>query len=467
MNEKPDTHLDVVFVHGLGSSSDKAWVNDATNFNWPEAMDQQPHLAAIAVDYSAPIRNAMDAGAVKASWQDSGLGLLNYLANRGIGKRPVVFVAHSLGGIVVKHALRAASESGNAIYKNTRGVFFLATPHAGASIANIAGKLGQLVPNVGNLVAKAAGAAGGVAVLAWGVSWLAGRQLETSQITNQLRELEPALLDLNRWYRTARHIETHAYYETELTYAVQVVDPASADPGATGCSVLSATGKNHITICKPANNQDEIFVTVKRIVESIRSRVRSGRSYPVMREGIRERLIDSDFPQYADMDNFEDVPTSVRRKVELELREGFRKIFKESPPDVATQRLLGESTFNVDRFALSLWLEEVAGEQLEGLILYIRKAAAKVEVARGEDDQQPASLIPLFRAARTLDHFLCERPYDMYQKVLAEALKIVNREHDRDASVDGDNKTREVLTRLLTLAEGFAKAKANALALAE
>ncbi|KAF2967343.1 hypothetical protein GQX73_g6206 [Xylaria multiplex] len=56
-------------------------------------------------------------------------------------KRPLLFVAHSLGGIIVKVALRNSRGSKHqpqylSIYESTRGIIFLGTPHGGSHTAN-------------------------------------------------------------------------------------------------------------------------------------------------------------------------------------------------------------------------------------------------------------------------------------------------------------------------------------------
>lgn len=55
---------------------------------------------------------------------------------RSNDSRPVIFIAHSLGGIVVKEMLRRASRAGpdrfRKIYESTSGIMFFGTPHGGA-----------------------------------------------------------------------------------------------------------------------------------------------------------------------------------------------------------------------------------------------------------------------------------------------------------------------------------------------
>jgi len=83
--------------------------------------------------------------------RDSGHGMalpdrarqvLDLMAQRGLGRRPLFFVGHSLGGLVVKQILRSSSDAGAAtpkggVFANTRAVLFLATPHQGLTLASL------------------------------------------------------------------------------------------------------------------------------------------------------------------------------------------------------------------------------------------------------------------------------------------------------------------------------------------
>ena len=87
--------------------------------------------------------------------------LLNELvrARRHLSKmRPIIFVCHSLGGLVVKQALIRSSEYYHnqephhamlgSVLKSTLGVIFLGTPHRGSSKATI----GRLAANAANIL---------------------------------------------------------------------------------------------------------------------------------------------------------------------------------------------------------------------------------------------------------------------------------------------------------------------------
>ena len=183
---------------------------------------------------------------VGQQFQMAAIGFLDKLKREGVGMRPIVFIAHSLGGIIVKQALRQAQQGEDPIFAMTRCVIFLSTPHAGAAIANADAFVERGVRGAG-LGSKLVPFGG---VIQWGIKRVANR-FRSSALTRQLRKDESPLLDLNYWYRSVPNIDTHAFYETKRTYLVQVVDPLSADPGVSACIPRRADEKDHISICKP------------------------------------------------------------------------------------------------------------------------------------------------------------------------------------------------------------------------
>src|SRR3546814_19061276 len=107
------------------------------------------------------------------------------------------------------------------IGRSVTGVAFLATPHQGAQAAKT---LDVLV-----------------------------RQFLSKQ-AKQLAYGDDNLVDLNDFFRSwvARQgVAVRAYFETEKTYGVHVVDQVTANPGVTGCEPIGVQ-TDHITICKPA-----------------------------------------------------------------------------------------------------------------------------------------------------------------------------------------------------------------------
>lgn len=82
--------------------------------------------------------------------------ILEELRNAGLGERPIIWVAHSMGGLLVKQILLYSNESNDQLKKDTRkpstslieqtkGIIFYSVPHFGADITRWPLKLSRLV----------------------------------------------------------------------------------------------------------------------------------------------------------------------------------------------------------------------------------------------------------------------------------------------------------------------------------
>lgn len=62
---------------------------------------------------------------------------INKLILAGVGKRPIVWICHSMGGLIVKKMLVEEWKNGdkNKICTNTKSIIFYSTPHRGSHVA--------------------------------------------------------------------------------------------------------------------------------------------------------------------------------------------------------------------------------------------------------------------------------------------------------------------------------------------
>jgi hypothetical protein len=92
----------IVLVHGLNGDATKSWTNDKTGAFWPEDFLPKdiPDARVLTYGYNA----AAAFGNTTATIIDHAKGLLSSLVDRRDDDetRPIIFIAHSLGGIVVK-----------------------------------------------------------------------------------------------------------------------------------------------------------------------------------------------------------------------------------------------------------------------------------------------------------------------------------------------------------------------------
>ncbi|KAL8867775.1 MAG: hypothetical protein Q9198_008394 [Flavoplaca austrocitrina] len=109
---------------------------------WPRHLLPQtlPDARVFTYGYDTRVRHAMGSPVSKNSVYDIALDFLGVLEaeRRPHPSRPLLFIAHSLGGIVVKELLRQSYGSQmhhnhlHQVFKATAAIIFLGTPHGGA-----------------------------------------------------------------------------------------------------------------------------------------------------------------------------------------------------------------------------------------------------------------------------------------------------------------------------------------------
>ncbi|GJP63983.1 hypothetical protein CLOP_g21023 [Closterium sp. NIES-67] len=174
--------------------------------------------------------------------EDISIILLHKLVAAGVGERPVVFVTHSMGGLIVKQILALAHTSDlpeiRAIADSTAGIVFYSVPHFGSRIADY--------------------------------SWRARAVLRPAPSADCLRMSSPHIEGLNT---TLRHmykqgkVQVLSFAETKvtplvktyggLTLRLEVVPLESAYPGYGAFVVLDGT--DHINACKPVSTSDPAY----------------------------------------------------------------------------------------------------------------------------------------------------------------------------------------------------------------
>ncbi|KAL8724234.1 MAG: hypothetical protein Q9166_008065 [cf. Caloplaca sp. 2 TL-2023] len=145
---------DVVFVHGLGGSAMKtcSWKRDTAQF-WPAwfSDDEQLHqLRVFTFGYNSNFKGS----ATNLSITDFAKDLLFHMltfshgASKPIGSRPIIFVAHSMGGLVVKKAYIVGKHNPefSSLVLRVYGMLFLATPHRGSQYAKVLNNILSTAP---------------------------------------------------------------------------------------------------------------------------------------------------------------------------------------------------------------------------------------------------------------------------------------------------------------------------------
>lgn len=270
--------MDVVFVHGLRGGPFNSWriaddKSSTTKAGLVESIDEDagkegtcwprewlsadfPQARFLTVKYKTNLTQWTGAS---LPLQEVSSMLLRKLIAAGIGSRPVVFVTHSMGGLVVKQMLyQAKLNNYDKFLNNTNGLVFYSCPHFGSRLADM--------------------------------PWRMGLVFRPAPSIGELRSGSPRLVELNDFVRQ-RHskglLNVLSFSETQVTPIVEgyggwalrmeIVPIESAYPGYGELVVLAST--DHINSCKPVNKNDPSYADTLAFLEKIlKSRLKESES---------------------------------------------------------------------------------------------------------------------------------------------------------------------------------------------
>ncbi|XP_050208671.1 uncharacterized protein LOC126659101 isoform X2 [Mercurialis annua] len=262
--------LDVVFIHGLRGGPYKTWRLSedkvSTKSGLVEKIDKEagklgtfwpaewlssdlPQVRMFTLKYKT---NLTQWSGATLPLQEVSSMLLEKLVAAGIGNRPVVFVTHSMGGLVVKQMLyKAKAENINNLVNNTVGMVFYSCPHFGSKLADM--------------------------------PWRMGLVLRPAPTIGELRSGSPKLVELNDFIRNLHKkklVEVLSLCETKVTpivegyggwaFRMEIVPIESAYPGFGELVVLDST--DHINSCKPINRDDPSYKETLEFLQKLKAR---------------------------------------------------------------------------------------------------------------------------------------------------------------------------------------------------
>jgi hypothetical protein len=261
--------LDIVFIHGLRGDPFGTWRTDmhdeidGDNDIWPDIFlykdlkKKYKNLHFITLGYEAGVVS-WSSPWPSLSLEERARLMLRALYAAKVGvhekgnadQRPVIFITHSMGGLLLKKMLLQAKElqqsnienfpvlGVSSILENTKGIIFLAVPHFGSDIANHVNSesirsLIRAHPAIRDLCLDA------------------GRLVDLNEAFKKLElnclsvaEEKPAPLGMG--------------------ISTVVVKPHSANPGIGQFYILPES--DHMTICKIKTTQDPLYQQVVKFV---------------------------------------------------------------------------------------------------------------------------------------------------------------------------------------------------------
>eukprot|EP01127_Copromyxa_protea_P014926 TRINITY_DN4230_c0_g1_i1.p1 TRINITY_DN4230_c0_g1~~TRINITY_DN4230_c0_g1_i1.p1 ORF type:complete len:390 (+),score=43.12 TRINITY_DN4230_c0_g1_i1:176-1171(+) len=241
----PRLDVDIIFVHGVTGCPKGTW-------RWGPEMSDSTKQGCWASDWlpvDFPSSRIISIGyeIFLSSWFGTGIPLIHQskividkLKLASVGDRPIIFITHSFGGLLVKEMLRYASRDKRykKILDSTIGVVFYSTPHFGSDLTHYRKGYADSIFR-GNSVVD---------------------DLTPSQ----------SLIDLNTQFpEFASHVATLSIGEGVSCFGtrfscIQIVPDESANPGWQPLSQHRFTkfDTDHRSVCKPETKTDPRYTVV-------------------------------------------------------------------------------------------------------------------------------------------------------------------------------------------------------------
>lgn len=241
----PRSSVALIFIHGLSGHYRDTWMIDKSNEEtlWPQYLGVELDCDVWSLEYDAAL----------SAWRDNAMPLpdqgdsvLDCLASESaLTNKHLVLLGHSMGGLVIKtllfHGATKGVERYERVVQQVKGVVFIATPHKGSDLANLA-------------------------------SW-AKLLLRTNEQVGNMHNHDTHLRTLHQQFLAfeQKHpLQVRTYTETKplligkkilgfnIGWQKLIVDPDSAEPHVPS-EIAIRLPEDHISICKTADHNAQLY----------------------------------------------------------------------------------------------------------------------------------------------------------------------------------------------------------------
>ncbi|KAL2139346.1 hypothetical protein VTI28DRAFT_5308 [Corynascus sepedonium] len=136
--------VDVVFIHGLTGDREATWTARGASEPWPKVLlpSELPTARILTFGYDARVvdwRGVVSQSRIGNHAWNLLTSLATFREKDETNERPIIFICHSLGGLVCEDALLTSRQRPEShlqnILQSTRAIAFLGTPHHGVGLA--------------------------------------------------------------------------------------------------------------------------------------------------------------------------------------------------------------------------------------------------------------------------------------------------------------------------------------------
>ncbi|KAF5719547.1 hypothetical protein FMUND_4650 [Fusarium mundagurra] len=154
LHDDPSAVADICFVHGLMGDRVGTWTAEGESEPWPKTL-LPPLLGKVrilAYGYNGDVPSNLQRTDQSPADRAANNLLIDLTMARIAGNassRPLILVAHSLGGIICKRAVLMSRDNVNShlqgVYMSLRAIMFIGTPHKGLQLSGWASILTSLL----------------------------------------------------------------------------------------------------------------------------------------------------------------------------------------------------------------------------------------------------------------------------------------------------------------------------------
>lgn len=229
---KVSTHL--VLIHGLFQDEEETWTDDKGYF-WPLWLTKSfRHLAIWTIRHKGIYG--------KSSLEEITNEVYQELKPKNLEKKHIVFMCHSVGGLIVKKILL----QDKTIRKSTRGIVFYGVPTQSHFITH-------------NWALR-------FCYFPWNTL------INPTNLQKYDKEIEGLQTQFNQLV-TKKNLRTYNFVESKPTFNNFLLIPKSQFPlqeKKTSHQVYQIVNENHEKICKPISEQDSNFQKLQEFIKSIK-----------------------------------------------------------------------------------------------------------------------------------------------------------------------------------------------------
>ncbi|KAH6879994.1 hypothetical protein B0T10DRAFT_412368 [Thelonectria olida] len=249
-NEHHNHSVDIVAVHGLNGKARGTWTDKPSGMLWLEDFlpEEMPEARIMTFGYDSSLTFSQSRGRI----EDFARDLLNrlWMLRQSSQNRPLIFVCHSLGGIVAKKALILAHENDHHyrdILASTTGIVFMGTPHQGSDIVNWTSFLTNAVQLV------------------------SGNQIVRTNLVKDLSTHSSTLLEISKSFLPrSSGLTIMSFVETQAEPPLQVlVVPTESSRLGLPNEMVFPVNAHHRSICRYPSAKDQTYVLVEAALKAI------------------------------------------------------------------------------------------------------------------------------------------------------------------------------------------------------